>query len=95
MNYNRQMTDPVHDCKLLGVIRALTGLKDSAIVVHGRPGCHSGMLSLQALTSSQRFVNVVFSGLKSEDMAFGGEARLFRALLNVSGVMKPKLVAVA
>jgi len=95
MSCNRQMIDPIHDCKLLGVIRALTGLRDSVVVVHGRPGCHSGMLSLQALTSSQRFVNVVFSGLKSEDMAFGGEARLFRALLNVSEVMKPKLVVVA
>jgi len=91
----RQMTDPLHDCKLLGITRAFTGLKDSVVVVHGRPGCHSGMLSLQALTSSQRHVNVVFSGLKSEDMAFGGEARLLRALLNVVEVMRPKLVAVA
>ncbi len=89
------LIDPIQDCKLLGIVRALTGIRDVALIVHGRPGCHSGMLTLQALTSSQRYINVVFSGLKSEDMAFGGERRLLNAILNTYSILRPKLIVIA
>jgi len=87
--------DPMHDCGLLGVVRAVCGLKDSVVIVHGRPGCHSGMLALQAATSSHKYVNVIFSGLRSEEMVTGGEARLRRAIINTYKVMKPRLIVVA
>jgi len=87
--------DPMHDCGLLGAVRAVTGLRDAVIIVHGRPGCHSGMLALQSATSSHRYVNVIFSGLRSEEMVTGGEARLRKAILNTYEIMKPRLIVVA
>ncbi len=92
---SRHLVDPIQDCKLLGIVRAFTGIRDAAVIVHGRPGCHSGMVTLQALTSSQRHVNVVFSGLRSEDMTFGGERRLLKAILNTCSVLQPKLIVIA
>ncbi len=89
------LIDPVHDCRLVGVVRAVTGIHDCALIIHGRPGCHSGPLGLQSQTSSQRYVNVVYSGLRSEEMVTGGEKRLKLAIENVYKVMKPKLIVVA
>ncbi len=87
--------DPSTDCKLLGIVRAFTGIEDSAVIVHGRPGCHSGVFTLQALTVPQKFVNIVYSGLREEDLTFGGEERLRKAILNTYRILKPKLIVIA
>ena len=89
------LIEPTQDCKLLGAVRAVTGLEDAVLIVHGRPGCHSGMLALQAFTSSHRRINVVYSGLRSEDMIYGGEKRLLNAILNTYKIMKPRLIVIA
>ena len=88
------LLDPSCDCGLLGAVRALVGIEKCAVIVHGRPGCHSGMLGLMSYCSSHRRVNIVFSGLRSEDMIYGGEKRLLNAILNTYKIMKPDLIAI-
>ena len=91
---NIPLLDPSCDCGLLGAVRALTGIRNCIVLVHGRPGCHSGMLTLQALTSPQNLINVAYTGLRNEDLTYGGEQRLRKAILNVLEVANPELVVV-
>ncbi len=92
---DRLLIDPVHDCGLLRAVRAVTGIRNCTLIVHGRLGCHSGMLALQAATSSHKYVNVIFSGLRSEEMYTGGENRLKIAILNTYKIAKPRLIIIA
>ncbi|NPA23351.1 MAG: hypothetical protein GXO23_03545 [Crenarchaeota archaeon] len=91
----RPLLDPIHDCGLLGVVRSVYGMPDCAVIIHGRPGCHSGMLTLQGLTGPQTRMNIVYSGLKDEDLAIGGEDVLKRAILNTYKILRPELIIVA
>ncbi len=87
--------DPCQDCALIGVARALIGIRDAVLIVHGRLGCYSGCIGLCSLCSSHANLNITYSGLRSEDMTFGGEKRLENAIKHVERVLKPKLIVVA
>jgi nitrogenase molybdenum-iron protein beta chain len=86
--------DPTQDCKLVGAVRVFGGIKDSIMIVHARPGCHSGVLLLRTFTSNQDDVRVVSSGLRSHDMIYGGERRLAIAIKLACKHFKPALIAV-
>ena len=45
--------DPTQDCKLVGAMSALGGVKDAITVLHARMGCHCGVLLLKAIGSNQ------------------------------------------
>lgn len=86
--------DPLHDCKLVGAVRAICGVRDSVVIVHARPGCHSGVLLLRTLSSKHNEAKIVFSGLRDKDMAFGGEGRVATAIKAAWEKLEPKLIAV-
>ena len=86
--------DPTQDCKLVGATRALSGVKDSVTIVHGRPGCHCGVLLLRALGSNQNDIRIVGSGFRAQDMVYGAEGRLAASVRLSYKNFKPGLIAV-
>ncbi len=86
--------DPTQDCKLVGAARALGGVKDAVTIVHGRPGCHCGVLLLRALGSNQNDIRIVSSGLRAQDMVYGAEGRLMESIRLSYNNFKPALIAV-
>ncbi len=86
--------DPTQDCKLVGAVRALAGIKDSITIVHARPGCHCGILLLRALGSNQNDIRIVSSGFRAQDMVYGAEGRLAAAIRLSYKNFKPSLIAV-
>lgn len=86
--------DPTQDCKLVGAARALGGVKDAVTIVHGRPGCHCGVLLLRALGSNQNDIRIVSSGLRAQDMVYGAEGRLTESIRLSYSNFKPALIAV-
>lgn len=86
--------DPTQDCKLVGVARALAGIKDSITIVHARPGCHCGVLLLRALGSNQNDIRIVGSGFRAQDMVYGAEGRLAASVRLSYKNFKPGLIAV-
>ena len=85
--------DPTQDCKLVGAARALSGVKDAVTIVHGRPGCHCGILLLRALGSNQNDIRIVSSGFRAQDMVYGAEGRLAGTILLCYDNFKPGLIA--
>ena len=86
--------DPTQDCKLVGAARALGGIKDSITIVHGRPGCHCGVLLLRALGSNQNDIRIVSSGFRAQDMVYGAEGRLAASIRLSYKNFKSSLIAV-
>jgi len=86
--------DPTQDCKLVGAARALGGVKDAVTIVHGRPGCHCGVLLLRALGSNQNDIRIVSSGLRAQDVVYGAEGRLTESIRLSYNNFKPALIAV-
>ncbi len=85
--------DPTQDCKLVGAVRALSGVKDSITIVHARPGCHCGVLLLRALGSNQNDIRIVSSGFRAQDMVYGAEGRLAASIRLSYKNFKPSLIA--
>ncbi|MCW3128839.1 MAG: nitrogenase component 1 [Methanophagales archaeon] len=85
--------DPTQDCKLVGAARALSGVKDAVTIVHGRPGCHCGILLLRALSSNQNDIRIVSSGFRAQDMVYGAEGRLAGTIRLCYDKFKPSLIA--
>jgi len=85
--------DPTQDCKLVGAARALSGVKDAVTIVHGRPGCHCGILLLRALSSNQNDIRIVSSGFRAQDMVYGAEGRLAGTIRLCYDNFKPSLIA--
>ena len=85
--------DPTQDCKLVGAARALSGVKDAVTIVHGRPGCHCGILLLRALGSNQNDIRIVSSGFRAQDMVYGAEGRLAGTIRLCYDNFKPSLIA--
>ena len=85
--------DPPQDCKLVGAMRAIHGVRDSITIIHARPGCHCGMLLLKALGSNQNDVRVISSGFRAHDTIYGAERRLSAAIQLSQEYFKPGLIA--
>jgi nitrogenase molybdenum-iron protein alpha/beta subunit len=86
--------DPLHDCKMVGALRAFHGISDCVVLIHGRNGCHCGALLLQTLGSEQNSVRVLTSGLKASDEVYSGEERLTSAIRLADQTFHPKAIAV-
>ncbi len=86
--------DPMHDCKLIGAVRAICGIRDSAVITHARPGCQSGAALMRALGSQQDDVKIICSGIKGKEMALGGDFRVSAAIRAVEEQLNPGLIAV-
>ncbi len=85
--------DPPQDCKLVGAMRAIHGVRDSITIIHARPGCHCGMLLLKALGSNQNDVRVISSGFRAQDTVYGAEGRLSAAIELSQEYFEPGLIA--
>ncbi|HDN65954.1 MAG TPA: nitrogenase [Methanosarcinales archaeon] len=85
--------DPPQDCKLVGALRAIHGVRDSITIIHAKPGCHCGMLLLKALGSNQNDVRVISSGFRSHDTVYGAEKRLSAAIQLSQEYFEPGLIA--
>jgi len=90
----RAVFDPTQDCKLVGAARALSGVKDAITVVHGRHGCHCGVLLLRALGSNQNDIRIVGSAFRASDMIYGAEGNLAAAIKLSYKNFEPALIAV-
>lgn len=88
-----QIYDPPQDCKLVGAVRAIHGINDSTTIIHARPGCHCGMLLLNAIGSNQNDVRLISSGLKSQDTVYGAEGRVSAAMQFSQDHFNPALIA--
>lgn len=86
--------DPLHDCKLIGASRAICGIRDSAVILHSRPGCQSGAALLRALGSQQDDIKIICSGLKGKEMALGGAGRVAAAVKATWEHLNPGLIVV-
>lgn len=67
--------DPTQDCKLVGAVRALSGVTDAITIVHARPGCHCGILLLRALGSNQNDIRIVGTAFHAHDMIYGAHGK--------------------
>ena len=86
--------DSFPDSKLLGVMRALTGISDAVSIVHGRSCCHSDALLFRALASSHDDIRVIGSGIRGQDISTGGNRKLSIAIRSAYTEFRPELIAV-
>lgn len=86
--------DPYPDSKLLGVMRALTGIQDAVAIVHGRSCCHADSLLFHALTSPNDDIRLLGSGMRAQDISVGGHRKLSLAIRSAYEQFGPKLIAV-
>jgi len=86
--------DSFPDSKLLGVMRALTGVRDAVGIVHGRSCCHADSLLFNVLTSPNDDIRLLGSGMRSQDISVGGHRKLSLAIRSAYREFKPELIAV-
>lgn len=86
--------DPLHDCKMIGALRAMHGISDCYTIIHGRNGCHCGAMLLQTMGSDQNNVRVLSSGLKKSDEVHSGEERLVAAIQLADKTFCPEVITV-
>ena len=86
--------DPTQDCKLVGAVRALSGVTDAITIVHARPGCHCGILLLRALGSNQNDIRIVGTAFHAQDMIYGAERTLADSIRLSYENFEPALIAV-
>lgn len=70
--------DPAQGDKLLGVFRAMAGIKNVPVIVHSPAGCHWGVNYLETLSSVSP--DAAISVLKERDVIFGGDDNLRKIL---------------
>nr|QNO55256.1 light-independent protochlorophyllide reductase subunit B [Methanosarcinales archaeon ANME-1 ERB7] len=86
--------DPTQDCKLVGAVRALSGVTDAITIVHARPGCHCGILLLRALGSNQNDIRIVGTAFHAQDMIYGAERTVADSIRLSYENFEPALIAV-
>lgn len=86
--------DPTQDCKLVGAVRALSGVTDAITIIHARPGCHCGILLLRALGSNQNDIRIVGTAFHAQDMIYGAERTLADSIRLSYENFEPALIAV-
>ncbi|MDD1673338.1 MAG: oxidoreductase [Methanomicrobiales archaeon] len=71
-------------CTILGALSVTTGVKDALSIVHGPNGCAHHNFSLLHATlatdTDSRFPHIVSTHLSEDDIIFGGEEALERAI---------------
>ncbi len=90
---SNQPYNPISGCRVLGAIRALHGVQDCYVIVHSLMGCHSGFMLLELLQDHSN-VRVLYSGVHQDDIVYGTERRLYKAIVTAYEVFRPRLIAV-
>ncbi len=85
--------DPVIGCRALGAFRALHSFKDTFVLLHGLMGCHSGFAVLRLLQNNID-VRVMTTGMHQDDVVYGGEEHVYRAIVEVYRRARPRAIAV-
>ncbi len=85
--------NPISGCRVLGAVRALHGIEDCFVIVHSLMGCHSGLMLLELL-QDQHNVRVLYSGVHQDDIVYGTEHRLYKAILTAYKIFNPRMIAV-
>ncbi len=86
--------EPVPDSKLLGVARAINGIRDAVAIVHGKSCCHADTLLFNILTGCHDDIRLVGSGIRSQDISVGGYRKLSLAIQSAYKEFNPRLIAV-
>ena len=86
--------EPVPDSKLLGVMRAINGIRDAVAIVHGKSCCHADTLLFNILTGCHDDIRLVGSGIRSQDISVGGYRKLSLAIQSAYQEFNPRLIAV-
>jgi len=86
--------EPVPDSKLLGVARAINGIRDAVAIVHGKSCCHADSLLFNILTGCHDDIRLVGSGIRSQDISVGGHRKLSLAIQSAYQEFNPRLIAV-
>ncbi|MFQ6842548.1 MAG: nitrogenase component 1 [Lachnospiraceae bacterium] len=84
---------PAYSCKLFGAQQVFTGIQDCITLLHSVPGCNFGTLAIHAPNDMSK-IRQTTSALNDEDIVFGGEASLSKALYAVDELYHPELTAV-
>ena len=84
---------PAYSCKLFGAQQVFTGIQGCVTLLHSVPGCNFGTLAIHAPNDMARICQTT-SALNDEDIVFGGEASLRKALYSIDELYHPELTAV-
>ena len=82
---------PAYSCKLFGAQQVFTGITDCVTLLHSVPGCNFGTLAIHA-PNDMSVIRQTTSALNDEDIVFGGEASLSKALAIIDSLYKPCLL---
>lgn len=82
-----------YSCKLFGAQQVFTGISDCVTLLHSVPGCNFGTLAIHAPSDMSK-IRQTTSAINDEDIVFGGEGSLSKALSSVDELYHPALTAV-
>ncbi len=85
--------EPMSTCKLFGAIRAVIGIKNTVPVIHGPRGCTYHIRYLLSARSGSS-IRICSTELSQEDVVFGAEEKLKKAIIAVDEKYAPDLIAV-
>ena len=91
---DRPVCEPFPDSKLLGMVRAIDGIRDAVAIIHGKSCCHADTLLFKILTGNHNDVRVTGSGIRTQDISIGGYRKLPIAIRSAYEEFKPSLIAV-
>ena len=83
--------EPMQGCRMIGAVRAFIGIKDSHIVLHSPPGCHSGMMMLDVIQDNSDW-RIAVSGMHQRDLIYGAEHKCLLAIKKVYETFKPSFI---
>lgn len=89
----RGFYDPVAGCRVLGAFRAFHGIKRCFTIIHAMMGCHSGFMLLRLLQDNSD-VRVLYCGMHQDDVTYGAEHRLLKAIIRADQIFHPDIIAV-
>lgn len=78
-------------CKLIGAQQALAGIGDAVVLFHSVVGCNFGTLGLH-VPNAMDDIRQTCSVISDEDIIFGGEALLEKALLSAAELYRPRII---
>ena len=80
-------------CKLFGAHQALSGMSDSVVLFHSVVGCNFGTMTLHAGCDMAQ-IRQTCTIIGDQDVVFGGEESLRRALCHVEQLYHPRVIFV-
>mgnify|MGYP000854137917 CR=1 FL=1 len=84
---------PRSTCRLFGAIKALGTMKNTAILVHGPRGCVYHVVYILSMRG-EHAPRIYSTCLDEEDVIFGAEHKLTRAIEELDRALSPEVIAV-